>query len=93
MTFLFFLKKLSIMKLITEAKSFKKKETLRHKNSFVRGLASTFDIFGFTHGFIIYNSTEADKKALQSDWENVGEDINNALQKFNKKHVNKISFK
>jgi hypothetical protein len=45
-------------------------------NSFVIGMASTFDVFG---NFFVYNTSKtdniADVKAIQCDWGIVGEDL------------------
>lgn len=56
------------------------------KNSFIIGLGSVVNIFG---GYFEYNThqspKEIDTKALQSDWQSVGEDIKKSLNESFKK--------
>ncbi|KAF2515079.1 hypothetical protein E0W68_13130 [Flavobacterium salilacus subsp. salilacus] len=66
---------------------------LYSKCSFLRGIGSVFNLPGNYYDFD-YSDTEneADKKALYSDWENVGADIKTAREKFEKQHKDELCF-
>ena len=53
------------------------------KNSFIRGMARVFDLFGNLN---MYNtsdsSVEADSKAIYSDWLSSGNDLRNSMERY-----------
>ncbi len=63
---------------------------LLQKNNFLIGFGSVLNLAG---SYFDYNysksALEADKKALMSDWINIGSDISKALQKFRKEYSKK----
>lgn len=57
---------------------------LFHRTSFLDGIGSIINIFGNYFDFNFSNTgEEADKKAIENDWEVVGDDIRKAVQKMN----------
>lgn len=71
-----------------------KTDFLLPKNNFLIGLGSVLNISG---SYFEYNCSEseeeADKKALFSDWYNVGNDLKVSLKDFKKKHSEELSIK
>lgn len=66
---------------------FKKTSFLLPMNNFLVGLGSVLNVAGKYFDYNYSNSTEeADRKAIESDWQNVGQDIRFAQEKFKKKH-------
>lgn len=67
---------------------------LSPKNNFLVGLGSVLNIAG---SYFDYNysksGAEADRKALISDWMNVGEDIKSAKKAFEKENSQKLCLK
>ncbi|MDW5291030.1 hypothetical protein [Formosa sp. PL04] len=64
------------------------------KNNFLVGLGSVLNIAG---SYFDYNYSksddEADRKALRSDWMNVGDDFKSAKKSFKKENHNKLCLK
>ena len=56
--------------------------------SFLEGVARLFDFNGHLNQ---YNTSrteeEADHKAIESDWETVGDDLRTAIEKYRREHV------
>ena len=71
-----------------------KTDFLLPKNNFFIGLGSVLNISG---SYFEYNSSEseeeADRKALFSDWFNVGNDLKVSTEDFKKKHSKELSIK
>lgn len=71
-----------------------KTDYLLPKNNFWVGMGSILNLAG---SYFEYNysksESEADLKALTSDWENVGEDIRNSERDFEKKNKHKLCLK
>ncbi len=68
-----------------ESKVKLKSDFLFSKSTFWDGIASVLNLPGNYYEFNTSKSPEeADKKALISDWENVGEDIRQARKRFEK---------
>lgn len=67
---------------------------LFEKTGFWKGVGS---IFGFCGDYYEFNTSnthdEADKKALKSDWQNIGEDIKFAKNKFEKDFSKELCIK
>lgn len=64
------------------------------KSSFWRGFSSVLNLPGNFYEFNTSETeTEADQKALTSDWQNVGEDLRNAEKKFVKQNFKKLCLK
>lgn len=62
------------------------------KNNFIVGLGSVLNIAGSYFEYrTSKTNTEADLKALYSDWENVGEDFREAEREFRKINSDKLS--
>ena len=58
--------------------------------SFMSGLAKVFDIYGDCNKVTYSKSPgEADRRALQLDWEVIGLDIQKGIDDFNQKSKNK----
>ncbi len=58
---------------------------LLQKNSFLIGLGSVLNISGAYFDYNYSNSArEADSRALQSDWRNVGKDIRDSIDALSK---------
>lgn len=68
----------------------RKTDFLLPNNNFLIGLGSVLNIVG---SYFEYNysssSEEADLKALESDWQNVGGDIKESIANFKKQDSNK----
>ena len=64
-----------------------KTDFLLPKNNFLVGMGTVLNLAG---SYFEYNysksDSEADLKALSSDWDNVGEDIRNAKRSYEKKN-------
>lgn len=71
-----------------------KSDFLLPKNDFLVGLGSVLNIAG---SYFDYNysksAKEADRKALISDWVNVGDDFKSAQKVFEKKNSKKLCLK
>ena len=71
-----------------------KTDFLLPKNDFLVGLGSVLNIAG---SYFDYNysksAADADRKALISDWMNVGDDFKSAKKVFEKKNSNKLCLK
>lgn len=71
-----------------------KTDYLLPKNNFWVGMGS---ILNLADSYFEYNysksESEADLKALTSDWDNVGEDIRNSNRNFEKKNKHKLCLK
>ena len=66
----------------------RKTDFLLPNNNFVRGWGSVLNLLGSYFEYNYSNSSkEADLKALESDWQNIGEDIRKSVEKV--KCVNK----
>jgi len=64
------------------------------KTGFLRGIGSIFDFCGDYYEFNTSKTAEeADKKALKSDWQNVGEDIKVAEKKFKNEFSKELCLK
>ncbi len=60
----------------------KRTDSLLQKINFWTGFSSVLSVFGNQNKFNISDSgQEADYKALNSDWEIIGQDIQNAMHK------------
>jgi hypothetical protein len=58
------------------------------RNSFSTGMGSIFNVSGNYFSFSYSKEgEEADKIALQNDWGTIGQDIETAIEKHNKKNV------
>lgn len=56
---------------------------LNARPSFLEGVARLFDFSGWLNQYNYSDSEEeADYRALESDWQNVGEDIRQAIRKY-----------
>ncbi|MEA5458347.1 hypothetical protein VB796_04825 [Arcicella sp. LKC2W] len=64
------------------------------KNNFWVGLGSVLNLQGVFFDYSYSKSdAEADNRALFSDWQNVGEDIEKATNKFETENYQELSFK
>ncbi|APA00939.1 hypothetical protein BIW12_09210 [Flavobacterium commune] len=64
------------------------------KTGFWKGVGSIFSLYGDYYEFNSSRTAEeADQKALQSDWENVGEDLRTAERQFKEKHSKELCLK
>ncbi len=64
------------------------------KTGFWKGVGSIFSLCGNYYEFNASQThEEADKKALKSDWENVGDDIKMANKKFDKDFSKELCLK
>ena len=78
-----------------------KKRTIRYKtdyilpkNNFWVGMGSVLNIAGSYFEYNYSNSeSEADLKALISDWENVGDDMRKSKEQFESKNKHKLCLK
>ncbi|MGV4413302.1 hypothetical protein [Chryseobacterium sp. T1] len=67
----------------------RKTDFLLPNNDFIIGLGSVLNLLGSYFEYNYSNSSkEADFKALESDWQNVGEDIRVSLKKVKKANKN-----
>jgi hypothetical protein len=70
---------------------FLKTTFLLPKNDFWVGIGSVFNIAGNYFEYNYSNTEqEADKKALLSDWQNVGKDMKKSVKKFEKENKDKL---
>lgn len=68
-----------------------KTDFLLPKNNFLVGLGSIFNLAGSYFEYKYSRSEqEADRKALMSDWFNVGNDIKLSKEKFEKEHSKEL---
>ena len=67
----------------------RKTDFLLPNNDFIIGLGSVLNLLGSYFEYNYSNSSkEADFKALESDWQNVGEDIRKSFKKVKKANEN-----
>lgn len=77
-------------KLMNKEKGFRT-DFLFATTGFLMGAGSVFNIAGNYYEFASSSSGEiADYKALESDWQMIGVDFNNALNKFDKEKLNEL---
>lgn len=71
-----------------------KTDFLSPKNNFIVGLGSVLNIAGSYFDYNYSKSVaEVDRKALISDWMNVGNDFKSAKKMFEKENSNKLCLK
>lgn len=52
--------------------------------NFVKGYSRVLDLFGATHKYALPRTPKDDYKAMRSDWNNVGMDLEKAFNRYGK---------
>ena len=80
--------------IMKKCKSKFRPDFLASKNDFIVGMGSVLNVAG---RYFEYNSSntaeEADAKALRSDWKNIGLDVEDSIEKFEKSNRKKLCLK
>lgn len=63
-----------------------RKSRITQRNSFVHGIALSFNIFGSSSKILSKITQVSDIEALRDDWNTVGNDIREAISQFEEKY-------